>query len=190
MRTAWKLTRLVFRTTGWLVLVACLALLALVGIGPHFGDYRTLTVLSGSMRPGIPVGAMVIVTPESPQDVRAGQIITYRIPVDDRRVVSHRVVRVVEGEGTDHPVVETQGDANGAPDPWLAEISSPEVWQVRYSVPFVGQAIHSLRQPAVHTGAVRVVPAALAALWLVGIWRNRPDEDVPKGAAVGATSSG
>jgi signal peptidase len=181
--------KVVIGATGWALIVACGALLALIGIGPHLGHYQTLSVLSGSMRPGIPVGAIVIVTQESPRDVRAGQIITYKVPVGDHQVVSHRVVEVVEGEGTDNPVIRTKGDANDAPDPWLARIDSPTVWQVRHTVPGVGKLVYLLRRPGVHTAGVRVVPALLAVLWLIGIWRNDPAENDlsgPGGAGVPA----
>ncbi|MEW6473982.1 MAG: signal peptidase I [Actinomycetota bacterium] len=84
-----------------------------VGLGPHTGRYRTLTVLSGSMRPTMPEGSVAIVIPVPPAEIRPGDVITYNIPVGDRRVVTHRVVEIVEGG--DHPVVRTQGDANAAP---------------------------------------------------------------------------
>jgi signal peptidase len=187
MKKAWKVVRILSGVAGWAVLLACGAVLALIGIGPHLANYRTLSVLSGSMQPGIPTGAVVIVTEGSPRDVRVGQIITYKIPVDDHRVISHRVVAVVEGEGTDTPVLRTKGDANEAPDPWLAKVSSPTVWRVRYSVPGLGRAIYVLRNPAVHTGAVRVVPAVLALLWMISIWRGDPDKAAPRGPAVPAT---
>jgi signal peptidase len=141
------------------------------------------------MQPGIPIGAVVIVTEGSPRDVRVGQIITYKIPVDDHRVVSHRVVEIVEGEGTDTPVIRTKGDANDAPDPWLAKISSPTVWQVRYSVPGVGRGIYLLRNPAVQTGAVRVVPVVLALLWMISIWRGDPGEAAATTPALKATAT-
>ncbi|MDQ1536905.1 MAG: signal peptidase [Actinomycetota bacterium] len=176
MTKAWRLVRFLFSAAGWALLVACAALLALIGIGPHVAHYRTLSVLSGSMEPGIPVGAIVIVTEESPRDLRAGQIITYKVPVDDRPVISHRVVEVVEGEGTDQPVFRTKGDANEAADPWLAKVDGPTVWQVRHTVPGVGRLVYLLRRPGVHTAAVRVIPALLAVLWLIGIWRHESAE--------------
>ena len=176
MRWARKVSKLIVGAAGWAVIVACAGLLALIGIGPHIAHYRTLSVLSGSMEPGIPVGAIVIVTEESPRDLRVGQIITYKVPVGDRPVISHRVVEVVEGEGTDQPVFRTKGDANEAADPWLAKVDGPTVWQVRHTVPGVGRLVHLLRRPGVHTAAARVIPAVLAVLWLVGIWRRDPEE--------------
>ncbi len=47
-------------------------------------------------------------------------MITYRIPAEDRRIVTHRIVEIeVAGE---RPVVVTKGDANRNPDPWVAHL--------------------------------------------------------------------
>jgi signal peptidase I len=152
----------------WIPVVLSAAVLVAIGIGPHTGRYETLTVLSGSMRPRIPVGSMVIATPERPRDLRRGQIITYQVPVGDRQVISHRVVSVLEGG--DHPIFETRGDANDAKDPWVAKVSGPVVWRVRYVVPGFGRLVFWLRRPAVHATTLRVVPLLIALVWLVEIW--------------------
>jgi signal peptidase len=154
----------------WTIVIGCVALLLAVGIAPRTGRYRTLTVLSASMSPGIPAGSVVVVTPERPDRLRVGQIITYQIPVDDRRVITHRVSRIIEGG--DHPVFQTQGDANDAPDAWSAQVSDTTVWRVRYVVPRLGLALQWLRRPVVHTTTVLVIPGLLALTWIVGIWRG------------------
>jgi signal peptidase len=158
----------------WSSAVGSVALLSVVGIGPHTGRYRTLTVLTASMRPAMPAGSVVIVTPERPDRLRVGQVVTYRIPVEDHRVISHRVVRIVEGG--DRPVFQTRGDANDAPDYWLARVEGGTVWHVRHVVPRLGLALNWLRRPTVHLLAVAVVPAALALLLLVEIWRDEAVE--------------
>jgi signal peptidase I len=149
--------------------------LTALGIGPRTGAYRTLTVLTGSMNPAIPAGSMVLVTPEPSSEVRVGQIITYSIPTEDHRVVSHRVVEVLERSPS--LVIRTKGDANETPDPWLARVEDPTVWQVRTVIPGLGTAIRWLRSPVVHRVTVFMVPAFLAMLWLADIWRPRRDLD-------------
>ncbi|HEX2173033.1 MAG TPA: signal peptidase I [Dehalococcoidia bacterium] len=178
--TLLQLVRRASRIAGLAVVGLCLLTLLALGLGPRTGAYRTLTVLSGSMRPTIPEGSVVVVTPVALGEVRVGDVITYRIPVEDRRVVSHRVVEVVE-EG-DHPVVRTQGDANAAPDPWLARLDSDPAWRVRAAVPKLGYLIQALRRPPVTTLATGLVPALLAAIWLADIWfpgRRRTVRPVP-----------
>ncbi len=158
----------------WVIGVACFGVLALIGIGPRSGMYSTLTVLSGSMHPAIPVGAMIIDTPESPNALRVGQIVTYAVPVDDHHVVSHRVTRIISAG--DHPVFETKGDANDSVDPWQVRVAGSAVWQVRAVVPQIGGAIHWLRGRSIHILGVLVLPALLLAWWVVNIWRDGDDE--------------
>ena len=83
------------------VLLAALAALVFVGLGPATGAYRLATVLSGSMAPGMPVGSVAVLVPEPPAAVRVGDVITLQAPTPDRHVVTHRVVaQAVDGEGS------------------------------------------------------------------------------------------
>src|SRR3954470_14592829 len=101
-----------------LIAVAALAL-GLLAVGPHVFGYRTMTMLTGSMAPAIDPGDVVVTTPLDVSDVSEGMIISYHIPVDDHRVVTHRVIDVTHAsDGT--VTVHTQGDANADPDPWTA----------------------------------------------------------------------
>jgi signal peptidase len=165
--------RLIARiATTAMVVVAVVALLGL-GLGPRLGYYRTLTVLSGSMRPALAQGDVVIVTPELLRDVRVGQVITYGIPIGDHHTETHRVVRVIRGGN--RPVVITKGDANRTADPWKAALSGNEVWRYRFRIPLAGRAIVALREPLVHRVTVLLLPALLALYGLTRIWR-RPEE--------------
>ena len=165
----------------WITGFGCLVFFVAIGLGPRTGRYATLTVLSGSMRPGIPEGSIVLITPERPERVRVGQIITYAVPEGDHHVVSHRVVEIVSGGP--YPVIRTQGDANDTPDPWLAQIDGSTAWRVRASVPGLGRLISWLRQPLLHRLSVVVVPVVLAGVWLTDIWAA--DEDPGSDLAAG-----
>ena len=154
------------------VAAACLALL-IFGIGPRTGAYRTLTVLSGSMRPLFGAGDIVVATPEPARDLRVGQVITYSIPVGDHHVETHRVIRILK-QG-DHPVIWTKGDANPIRDPWTARLSQPTIWHQRWVIPYAGYAVIWLREPVVRTMLVVLTPLLVAIFWLYEIWR--PDED-------------
>jgi signal peptidase len=160
----------------WIVAVACFGLLGFIGIGPHTGLYTTMTVLSGSMRPGIPVGAVVVGRPQPARDLRVGQVITYPIPVDDHRVVTHRVVRIISAG--EHPVFQTKGDSNDAADPWVATATGPTVSRVRGVVPGLGYAIHWLRSRTLHMAGVVVLPVIVGVWRVVDIWRE-DDEPSP-----------
>ena len=165
----------------WSMLAAAFAMLALLGIGPRLLGYRTETVLSGSMRPTFSPGDVVVITSEPTADVRVGQVISYRIPVGDHHVETHRVVRIVSGGP--HPVVVTKGDANATPDPWQARLLDSRVWRERFVIPRLGYAINALRSPAPRMAMVIGAPALLALLTLGAIWRprNSKPEDGERG---------
>jgi len=97
------------------LLGSCIGMFVL-GLGPLTGRYRVLTVLSGSMRPTLPVGSIVVVTPQPLDDIRVGDIITFQEPGDRLVLETHRVVRILRDGPV--PVVVTKGDDNARPDPW------------------------------------------------------------------------
>ncbi len=152
-------------------LAVLLALVALLGlaIGPHTGAYRTTTMLTGSMRPLYPPGSVLVITPQKASDLAPGQVITYNAPIEDRRVVTHRVI-AVDHTGP-YPVMETKGDANNGPDPWKATVKSDTVWRVQGVVPHVGRAIQLLRDPRAQLVLTRGLPAVLLLSLLVSLWR-------------------
>lgn len=148
------------------VLVSVVAL-AVVAVGPHTGRYRTLTVLTGSMRPTLPLGSVAVVVPVPVERIAVGDVITYAIPVDDHRVVSHRVVEVVEPG-----VVRTKGDANTAADPWVAELKGTTAWKLRGSVPGAGYLIQAMRQPWLRVASVLVSTMTMLVVGMRRIWRR------------------
>jgi len=170
-------------------LALVLAVAALVGLGllPRTGWYRPVTVLSGSMRPAFAPGDMVVVTPEPVNAVRVGQVISYRIPVGDHHVQSHRVIAVLRRNG--QVSVRTKGDANAAADPWTATLHGTTVWRVRSVLPKLGWIVFWLRTPLVHRLTLFLAPLLLALLAVLQIWR-RPADHVPEGHdAVGTPST-
>lgn len=158
-------------------LVAALVVLAFLGlaIGPQTGAYRTTTMLTGSMRPAYPPGSVLVVTPQSVDDLAAGQVITFHAPLEDRRVVTHRVVSV-DRTGP-RPVMITKGDANAGVDPWQATVTEDTVWRVRFVVPVVGRAIQQLREPWAQVVLTRALPALLLVSLLVAVWRPERRDD-------------
>src|SRR3954447_11177767 len=159
-----------------LMAVAVLAF-AVLAIGPHALGYRTMTMLTGSMSPQIDPGDVVLSTPLDVRDVTEGMVISYHIPIDDHRVITHRVVSVEQGdEGT--VTVQTKGDANTTVDPWKATLQGDTAYQVRAVIPEVGHAIQMLRDPVVSKALIYGAPPLLAGWLILAIWRPAEDDEV------------
>jgi signal peptidase len=158
-----------------LMLVAALAFLVLA-VGPHVLGYRTMTMLTGSMAPHITPGDVVVSTPLDVDDVTTGMIISYHIPIDDHRVVTHRVVSVQHApDGS--VTVQTKGDANNGVDPWQATLQGGTAYQVQAVLPAIGHVIEWLRAPIVAKSLVYGAPALLAGWLILSIWRPAKDEE-------------
>lgn len=181
-----RVPRRVAAVAAQLALVVALAALVGFGLLPRTGWYRPVTVLSGSMQPAFAPGDMVVVTPEPVSAVRVGQVISYRIPVGDHHVQSHRVIAVLRHGG--QVSVRTKGDANAAADPWTATLHGDTVWRVRTALPKLGWIVFWLRTPLVHQLTLFLAPLLLAMLAVLQIWR-RPADSVPEGHDAPRTSS-
>jgi signal peptidase len=166
--------RLVGRNAARALLALSALVLLMAGLGPLTGAYRTVTVLSGSMGPGMPVGAVAVLVPVNPAAVKVGDVITFQAPIADHPVVTHRVVEILEGGA--HPVFRTKGDANLSADPWSARIESSPAWRRVAVVPYAGRVIRALRSAPVHHATVQVVPVLLLGVLLLAIWSHGSKE--------------
>ncbi|MBW3578973.1 MAG: signal peptidase I [Actinobacteria bacterium] len=169
-----RAARLAVRLIGVTATAAVATLFLAVGVGPLTGRYLPYTVLTSSMSPTMPAGSVAFVVPVDAEDLRVGDVITYRIPVEDRRVVTHRIVEIVE-PGPE-PTIVTKGDANDAPDAWSAKLVGGEAWRAVGAVPYLGFALRALRHPTVITISRTVLPALTAVVWLANIWWRRPHQ--------------
>jgi signal peptidase I len=173
--------RILGHLTPWLVRGTLgLAIVAFLGLaaGPHVFGYRTMTMLTSSMAPEIEAGDVTVVTPIAVSEITEGMVITYHIPVDDHRVVTHRVVSVESGPaGT--VTVQTKGDANEAVDPWDAVLQGDTAYEVRAVLPEVGHVIQLLRHPAIAPVLLYGAPTLLVGWLLLSIWRPTREEEDP-----------
>jgi len=126
----------------FIAFIVAVALLLIVSILPITGNYKVMTVISGSMAPAIKMGSVVIVKPAS--DYKIGDVITFGPYSKTKAPTSHRIydIKVVDGQ----PVYITKGDANNAPD--AREIQKRDVLgKVLFSVPYVGFAVDFAKKP-------------------------------------------
>jgi signal peptidase I len=161
------------RVAPWLVRgVMGLAVLAFLflAVGPHLLGYRTMTMLTPSMSPAIDPGDVTVVTPIAMSEITEGMVIAYHKPIEDRSLVTHRVVSVqTDADGAVQ--VQTKGDANTAIDPWIATLQGETAYELRAVVPELGHVIQALRAPVVAQLLLYGAPALLAGWVLLTIWR-------------------
>lgn len=160
-------------TTALLIITA--AVFLFLAVGPRFGGYQTSTMLTGSMSPLINPGDVVVSIKTPAAQVKAGDIITYAIPVGDHRIETHRVTEVITNpDGT--IAVRTKGDANNGADPWTATLNDDYVHTTVAVIPHLGDAIRALSEPTVRTILLYGAPALLVIALLTSIWRKTPSQ--------------
>lgn len=92
-------------TTSLVILVVVIAL-ALVGI--RLLGFTPLYVMSGSMKPAFPVGALIFVQETDPADIQVGDPITYTIN-DEGDYSTHRVIAIEVYETSLRPMTDEEG---------------------------------------------------------------------------------
>ncbi len=144
------------RVLGTAILTAFVVAFVVVLLLLATGSVKLLVVFSGSMAPAMNPGDVAVVTPIAPEDVKLGDIITFRNPSDPRVVTSHRVVEILEGEVLQF---RTQGDTNEAPDIHLVK-ASDVTGAVSLSIPHLGYLSAWMRHPAFFLSLI-VLPAVM-----------------------------
>lgn len=119
------------------VSIICLYLWTIL---PIFAGWTSSVVMTGSMRPSISPGDIVLTdTARSAAAVEPGDVLRFTDPADRTRNLLHRVVHTnADGSYT------TKGDANALPDSapvWAADISG----RARLRVPGLGLPVLWLR---------------------------------------------
>lgn len=123
-----------------LLLVMCTMVFGLVqsritGGPPSIAGRQLYIVLSGSMSPTFDAGSVVFVRPIPAEEIKAGDILTYKAQSGDT-LVTHRVVEVVNVDG--EPGFITRGDANDVNDEGILE-PARIVGKVEYYLPYLGR---------------------------------------------------
>lgn len=109
---------------------------------PSFFGYRHMTVLTGSMRPSIEPGDIVVSKEVQPEHIRTGDVITYRISKSTS--VTHRVVEVITNR--DRLMYSTKGDYNNTKDSELVN-TEQLIGRVIFRIPKAGYIGSFIRKP-------------------------------------------
>lgn len=108
----WPIRWLTNAVLGLLVLLVVVFILL-----PAVFSSRLAVVYSGSMGSAMPIGAVAVMVPIDPADIKVGDIIAFTQPESTSNVtVSHRVIEVVREPALGF---QTKGDANEDPDPFI-----------------------------------------------------------------------
>lgn len=144
------------------VVMVLVVLLALTLVGGRLFGMQTYAVLSGSMEPAYPTGALLYVRKVDPVDIQPGQVITFLL--DEHTVATHRVVEVIpDPEEAGIYRYRTKGDANEAADAGLVHCKNVLGTPVA-CVPYLGYVITWIQNPP---GTYIAISAAAVLLLLV-----------------------
>ena len=141
--------RMSLLVTVLLVLAVALCLYAAIQVLSvgyvNLGGFMMFRVVTGSMEPTIPVGALLVTRQVDIESIQLDDIICFRTQVSEiwGKIVTHRVVDVLQS-GAGGVLLETKGDANLVADGYLVD-----------STNFVGKVIW-------HTGDGSVLATVLS----------------------------
>jgi signal peptidase len=138
---------------------------AIVWLGLHFAfgtNNPFYVVSSGSMEPALNVNDVLIVRDGgSFGDLKIGDIIVFNKPDGGDRVIVHRIVEIIPGEGGDR-IIRTKGDANPSSIPGTdSPITKADyIGKVIYVMPGIG-LITKVISPPVNYIIIAIILAIL-----------------------------
>ncbi len=161
------------QVVAWLVILAVALAITVAVLVPRLGGATPYTILTGSMRPNMPPGTLVVIKEAPVEDIGIGTVITYQLNSGEPTVVTHRVVSLgFDGKGK--RVFTTQGDANNAPD--AKQVLPVQVkGKLWYKVPYLGYVNNAITGKERHITMIIVVSGLLlyAAYMFTSAFRGR-----------------
>jgi signal peptidase len=108
---------------------------------PTIFGYSTMSVLTGSMRPYLQPGDIIVDKAVRAEEIKVGDVVTYKA---GGSIVTHRVVKVIDESG--EPLFRTRGDANNTDDG--SPISEEQlIGRVIFRIPYGGYVARFIRSP-------------------------------------------
>ena len=165
--------------SGAMLLALALSGLAVAGFQVASGRWHVTPVLSGSMRPGVQPGDVVLTQRVPISALQVRDVVVFPAPEGDRLTVHRIVALTVRGGSTS---ITTWGDANPVADAAMTSLEGATAYRVARIVPVVGY-------PAVwlQSGSRGIIAIGLGTILLVGaaVTVLRPDKPAKPGDAVG-----
>ena len=121
-----------------LILLICCIIVVLQAIKnpgqtPNLFGYKFFNVISGSMKPNLEIGDIVII--KEIENINKGDIITFK---QQDSIITHRVVDIIKEDGKIY--YQTKGDNNNSNDENLVEYKDIEGIYV-YRIPKIGKFV-------------------------------------------------
>src|SRR5271170_7949875 len=158
-----------------LTLTCAIVLVVVAAVAMVLGLVRFTVVDSGSMRPTLNPGDVVMLRSEPAANLAVGQIVAFHPPGEQRLTVIHRVRSIRYTKSG--IVFRTKGDANNAADPWRARIIGNTVWRKVAKVPWLGYVVVWSQRPAIRMAVLCLVLLLVVGLGLGSIWRPYSREE-------------
>src|SRR4051794_22572106 len=109
-----KLIHRIAISLGVLFFAACCGAVLLFNL--HALGWKVLSVQTGSMRPAVPRGSLVLVHHVPYSQLKVGDVITYANASQPGATITHRITKTYKLDGK-IPAYITKGDANPSQDP-------------------------------------------------------------------------
>ena len=161
-----KVMRIMGELVFYVVLIVVVLGVAMFGLqepdaSPRsLGGYSVMTVLSGSMRPTIPVRSLIVINSNvDPNDLEIDDIITHLLP--NNTTVTHRIIGIEENyRGSGERWFRLQGDHNSIPDRDLVRAGNV-IGLVIFHNLFLGQVVFFIQNNVILIVIFGVLIAAL-----------------------------
>ena len=164
---------------GAATLLLVVALLALCGLaGTLLMGFKPGVVKTGSMRPMLAPGTLIIVKPTLAEKLKIGDVITFTDPDSPAKgLVTHRIYKIEYEKGK--PVFTTKGDANPTPDTWRLKLQK-DAGLLKHHIANVGHLSFLVRTKQGYMLLLGIPVLLLSISALIRIWAPSPDVPEPK----------
>jgi signal peptidase len=185
-RSPLHFARIVGGIAAALVIAAIVAVLVLSSTSTA----RFVPVLSNSMAPIMPIGALALTVPVPRADIKVGDVIVFTNPNHPAIRVIHRIIHIYGADeaqkftnwNENQLTASTKGDNNPTADPWTVTISDPIVWRLAHSEKYLGYPAIWFQTPTIRLWGFGAAGVALVAWMLVLVWRKPAADDESEAA--------
>ena len=151
------------------IIIAALISLAAVLIIPILTGHKSMAVLSGSMEPKIPVGSVCYAKAIDVDNLKIGDIVTYRLSGDT--MVTHRIIKI----DSDKKQITTKGDANDTEDASPVRFDDI-VGRINFHIPYLGYVSIYAKTPLGITAVCILLFVLIVLLYLPDVFSMQEED--------------